>query len=57
MIWSILVGTRQSFGLVQWLRFFPKEGKMASKKWIVSMQGRWQGWQTWRRGSSMGDLK
>jgi cellulose synthase/poly-beta-1,6-N-acetylglucosamine synthase-like glycosyltransferase len=52
IIWSVLIGTRKSFGLVQWLRFFPKEGKLASKKWIVSMQGLWQGWLTWQESKN-----
>jgi glycosyltransferase involved in cell wall biosynthesis len=47
LIWTILVGTRKGFGLVQCFRFLPKEGKVAIKKWIVSMRGRWQGWLTW----------
>jgi cellulose synthase/poly-beta-1,6-N-acetylglucosamine synthase-like glycosyltransferase len=51
-IWSVFVGTRKSFGLLQWLRFFPKEGELASKKWIVSMQGFWKGWQTWRQSNN-----
>lgn len=52
IIWSVLIGTRKSFGLVQWLRFFPQEGELASKKWIVSMQGLWQGWQTWQKSNN-----
>ena len=48
LIWAILVGTRRGFGLAQWLRFLPKEGKLASKKWLLSMQGRWQGFLTWQ---------
>ncbi|MEY4518753.1 MAG: hypothetical protein RLZZ499_1352, partial [Cyanobacteriota bacterium] len=47
-----LIGTRKSFGLVQWLRFFPKEGELANRKWIVSMQGLWQGWQTWQKSNN-----
>ncbi len=48
MIWAVLVGTREAFGLVQLLRFLPSQGKLAIQKWQASMQGRWQGWQTWR---------
>ena len=50
LVWTIFVGTRKGFGLVQWLRFLPTEGKLAGKKWLVSMQGRWQGFLTWREG-------
>lgn len=50
LVWTILIGTRKGFGLLQWLRFLPKEGKLAGKKWLVSMQGRWQGFLTWREG-------
>jgi cellulose synthase/poly-beta-1,6-N-acetylglucosamine synthase-like glycosyltransferase len=45
--WSVLVGTRSAFGLVQLLRFLPQEGSLAIHKWQAAMQGRWQGWQTW----------
>lgn len=51
LIWTILVGTRKGFGVVQWLRFLPKEGKLASKKWLVSMQGRWQGFLSWQKNT------
>lgn len=49
-IWAIAVGTRESFGLVQWLRFLPKQGNIATQKLWASWQGRWQGWQTWQAG-------
>lgn len=48
LIWSILVGTRTNLGFIQCLRFLPSEGMLAGQKWLASMQGRWQGWQTWR---------
>lgn len=48
IFWSILVGTRKAFGLVQWFRFVPNEGKLAGKKWLISIRGRWQGWVSWR---------
>lgn len=46
-IWAILVGNREAFGLVQFLRFLPSEGTLALKKWSLSISGRWQGYQTW----------
>lgn len=47
VLWALLIGTRKAFGLVQWLRFLPKEGGLAGQKWWLSIQGRWQGLQTW----------
>ncbi|HEY9825757.1 MAG TPA: glycosyltransferase family 2 protein [Stenomitos sp.] len=49
MLWAILVGTRGSPGIVQWLRFLPSEGSLATQKILASLKGRWQGWQTWQR--------
>lgn len=45
-IWAVLIGTQDGWGLVQLLRYLPKEGKLARQKWLASMRGRWQGWQT-----------
>ncbi|MBH8565022.1 glycosyltransferase [Nostoc sp. CENA67] len=47
LLWAILVGTRDSFGFVQWLRLLPSQGQLATKKWLASWRGRWQGWQTY----------
>jgi glycosyltransferase involved in cell wall biosynthesis len=49
LLWGILIGTRTQRGFVQCLRFLPSEGVLAVQKWLASMQGRWQGWQTWRK--------
>lgn len=49
LIWGILVGTRDHWGLVQCLRFLPCRGTIAFKTWLASLQGQWQGWQTWRQ--------
>lgn len=46
LIWSVLVGTQVSFGLVQLLRFLPREGPRALEKWWASTRGRWQGVKT-----------
>ena len=46
-IWSILVGTRRAFGLIQLIRFLPYEGTLAIHKWLVSIKGRKQGWLSW----------
>ncbi len=48
LLWSIFVGTRDSMGFVQWLRFLPSQGLLASQKLLASLQGRWEGWQTWQ---------
>ena len=53
LMWAVLIGTRQSLGCVQWVRLFPSETTLATRKLLASVQGRWQGWQTWRQ--SQGD--
>lgn len=45
LLWAIFIGTRDCFGLLQWLRFFPKFGQIANKKLQSSLYGRWQGYQ------------
>ena len=47
--WSMLVGTRKAFGLVQLIRFLPQEGKMAVDKWLISIRGRREGWLSWQQ--------
>jgi len=47
LLWALFIGTRDSLGFVQWLRLLPKEGRLAGQKWLASMRGRWQGWQTY----------
>ncbi|MBD0262271.1 MAG: glycosyltransferase [Tolypothrix sp. Co-bin9] len=49
VIWAILMGTREALGFIQWLRLLPSEGKLASQKWLASIRGRIQGWQTWQQ--------
>ncbi|MEO0840311.1 MAG: glycosyltransferase family 2 protein [Cyanobacteria bacterium J06643_5] len=46
LIWSIVVGTREAVGLIQWLRFLPSEGLLAGKKLLASLQGRFSGLRT-----------
>jgi GT2 family glycosyltransferase len=48
-LWAVLIGSWQAPGFVQWLRMLLKERPLARSKWLASMQGRWQGWQTWRQ--------
>ncbi|HHP7229387.1 MAG TPA: glycosyltransferase family 2 protein [Xenococcaceae cyanobacterium] len=52
LVWRVLIGTRDARGLLQLLRFLPSEGTLAVQKWLASIQGAWQGWQTWSRGIS-----
>ena len=49
LLWATLVGTRDSLGFLQWLRFLPKERGLAGQKLIASLRGRWQAWQTWQQ--------
>lgn len=51
VLWSILVGTRQAFGLIQWWRFLPSQGKLATQKWRASLDGHWLGWRSWQNKS------
>lgn len=51
MFWAFLVGSRNAFGLLQWLRFLPGEGRLAWDKLRASWKGRLKGYKTWRRGS------
>jgi glycosyltransferase involved in cell wall biosynthesis len=46
-IWSLLIGHSRALGLLQLLRYLPKERNLAFKKWQLSVRGRWQGWETW----------
>jgi cellulose synthase/poly-beta-1,6-N-acetylglucosamine synthase-like glycosyltransferase len=45
LFWAIFVGTCDSLGLVQWLRFLPSQGQLAGKKLLASWRGRWQGYR------------
>lgn len=48
ILWAIFIGTRDALGLLQLLRLLPNQKGLAVKKWLASMQGRIQAWQTWR---------
>jgi cellulose synthase/poly-beta-1,6-N-acetylglucosamine synthase-like glycosyltransferase len=45
--WSIMIGHRRGFGLLQVLRFLWQEKRLALTKLQVTIWGRWQGWITW----------
>ncbi len=49
VIWAIMIGTTEAFGLIQWLRFLSKDRDVARQKLVACWQGRWQGWQTWQK--------
>ncbi len=49
LIWAVLVGTRDGLGFVQWLRLLPSQRGLATKKWLASVEGRWQGFCTWKQ--------
>lgn len=48
LLWINLIGTRVDWGLIQLLRFFPQQKNLALQKWLASVQGRWQAWNTWQ---------
>jgi glycosyltransferase involved in cell wall biosynthesis len=52
LLWSVLVGTRESFGICQWLRFFSQDQQLATKKLRASLQGRWLGYQEYKMQSA-----
>lgn len=45
LFWAVFVGTCDSLGLIQWLRFLPNQGQLAGKKLLASWRGRWQGYK------------
>ncbi|NET02920.1 MAG: glycosyltransferase [Sphaerospermopsis sp. SIO1G2] len=47
IFWAIVIGNRESFGIMQWLRLLPTQGKIAHQKLQASLRGRWQAWQTY----------
>jgi glycosyltransferase involved in cell wall biosynthesis len=47
-IWAIAIGTSEAFGLLQALRFLPKDGNVVRQKLWACWLGRWEGWQTYR---------
>jgi hypothetical protein len=47
LLWIFFVGTHSAPGFVQWLRLLVQQDKLASRKWLASVRGRWQGWQSW----------
>ncbi|AFZ13616.1 glycosyl transferase family 2 [Crinalium epipsammum PCC 9333] len=47
LIWAVVIGTRECPGLVQVLRFLPSRRFLIVRKWLATINGRWQGIQSW----------
>ncbi|WP_448599429.1 glycosyltransferase family 2 protein [Thermoleptolyngbya sp.] len=50
LLYALLLGHRDAFGLAQFVRYFPQQRDLAVRQWVAAMQGRWQGVQTWWAG-------
>lgn len=48
IFWVIIVGSKSSPGMCQFLRILPSQKKIAIKKVSLALKGRWGGWKTWR---------
>jgi GT2 family glycosyltransferase len=49
LIWSFSIGTRANFGFLQWFRFLPREGRLSTKKLLVSFEGKLKALSSWIR--------
>jgi hypothetical protein len=47
LLWAVLVGTRVTPGMVQWVRCWPSERGWAKERLRASLRGRLGGWRTW----------
>lgn len=57
LVWSLVIGTKQSFGLAQYIRFLLKGEDKSSQKLLSSLRGRIEGWKTWRSASGLYESK
>ncbi|OYD91908.1 glycosyl transferase family A [Nostoc sp. 'Peltigera membranacea cyanobiont' 210A] len=57
LFWAVFVGTCDSLGLVQCLRFLPSQRQLAGKKLLASWRGRWQGYQEFKIQNSKFKIK
>lgn len=49
-IWRIVfLLTTTIISFLQWIKLLPKEGIRSTEKFLASLQGRWEGWHTWKR--------
>jgi cellulose synthase/poly-beta-1,6-N-acetylglucosamine synthase-like glycosyltransferase len=51
LIWSILIGTRQSYGIIQMLRMLPSEKDVSVKKAFYSIKGKINGLNDWSKST------
>jgi cellulose synthase/poly-beta-1,6-N-acetylglucosamine synthase-like glycosyltransferase len=49
ILWSIFIGSRSNFGLMQLIRFLAQEKSLVFKKFIASVEGKWQGYMAWKK--------
>ncbi|PKY11417.1 hypothetical protein B1757_04145 [Acidithiobacillus marinus] len=47
MIYALLIGSPDSYGIVQCLRYWPRDGRLAFRKWMDAMRGRYTGMRAW----------
>ncbi|MDX5934676.1 glycosyltransferase family 2 protein [Acidithiobacillus thiooxidans] len=47
IFWWLMVGTTDAYGILQLLRYFPKEGTLAWHKFYDTLYGRFQGVKMW----------
>ncbi|MCK9860359.1 glycosyltransferase [Paenibacillus sp. ATY16] len=52
LLYSMLVGSSPSPGLLQMIRMVPREGISAFRKLRTTYTGRWDGWKTWKMWSN-----
>ncbi|WP_336774659.1 glycosyltransferase family 2 protein [Paenibacillus sp. MMO-58] len=52
LLYSMLVGSSPSPGLLQMIRMVPREGISAFRKLRTTYTGRWDGWKTWKTWSN-----
>ncbi|MBU2760783.1 glycosyltransferase [Acidithiobacillus sulfurivorans] len=48
MMYVLMVGSRDSYGLLQLMRYWPREGSLAFRKFLDALRGRYKGMQIWR---------
>jgi glycosyltransferase involved in cell wall biosynthesis len=49
----IFISAVTAISFLKWLQLLPVEGSLSNKKFLASLQGRWQGWQTWVQGKKI----
>ncbi|GGG76446.1 hypothetical protein GCM10010918_36200 [Paenibacillus radicis (ex Gao et al. 2016)] len=48
LFWALLIGSKASPGIIQWIRLMPIDKSAALKKLFISLKGRVEGWRTWK---------